>query len=61
MALVSARLLGDISGFYSVQILPFLPRTRPTANRSPGAAVTRDGTPHMIDALEVENDRIRTV
>jgi len=30
-------------------------------NGSPGAAVTRDGAPYMIHAVEVEDDRIRTV
>jgi len=30
-------------------------------NGAPGAAVTRDGAPYMIHAVEVEDDRIRTV
>lgn len=30
-------------------------------NGAPGAAVTRDGAPYMIQAVEVEDDRIRTV
>lgn len=30
-------------------------------NGAPGAAVTRDGAPYMIQAIEVADDRIRTV
>ena len=30
-------------------------------NGAPGAAVTRDGAPYMIHAVEVEDDRIQTV
>ena len=30
-------------------------------NGAPGAAVTRDGAPYLIHAVEVEGDRIRTV
>jgi RNA polymerase sigma-70 factor (ECF subfamily) len=30
-------------------------------NGAPGAAVTRDGSPYMIHAIDVEDDRIRTV
>jgi RNA polymerase sigma-70 factor (ECF subfamily) len=41
--------IGDIRGF-AVEV-----------NGTPGAALTRDGAPYMIHAIDVEEDRIRAV